>query len=103
MFGLVLQHAVSLTQQLNYYKEYQSKVVNMVGTEKANAIFSGAIHLLSAGSSDFIQNYYVNPLLYRTYSPQQFSDILITSFSNFIQVSRFFYFYFPYLQIRNAF
>ncbi|KAA0025307.1 hypothetical protein IC582_018820 [Cucumis melo] len=80
-----LYHAVSLTQQLNYYKEYQSKVVNMVGTEKANAIFSGAIHLLSAGSSDFIQNYYVNPLLYRTYSPQQFSDILITSFSNFIQ------------------
>lgn len=62
MFALVLQHAVSLTQQLNYYKEYQSKVVNMVGTEKANAIFSGAIHLLSAGSSDFIQNYYVYPL-----------------------------------------
>ncbi|XP_022972797.1 GDSL esterase/lipase At5g03820-like [Cucurbita maxima] len=80
-----LYHSISLTQQLNYYKEYQSKVVNMVGTGKGNAIFSGGIHLLSAGSSDFIQNYYVNPLLYRTYSPQQFSDILITSYSNFIQ------------------
>lgn len=89
MLALVLQHAISLTQQLNNYKEYQSKVVNLVGTGKANAIFSGAIHLLSAGSSDFIQNFYVNPLLYRTYSPQQFSDILITSFSNFIQVSHF--------------
>uniref|UniRef100_A0A9I9EAV7 Uncharacterized protein n=1 Tax=Cucumis melo TaxID=3656 RepID=A0A9I9EAV7_CUCME len=29
---------------------------------KANAIFSSAIHLLSASSSDFIQNYYVYPL-----------------------------------------
>ncbi|XP_022143974.1 GDSL esterase/lipase At5g03810-like [Momordica charantia] len=80
-----LYHAISLTQQLNYYKEYQNKVVNMVGRGKGNSIFSGAIHLLSAGSSDFIQNYYVNPLLYRTYSPAQFSDILITSYSTFIQ------------------
>uniref|UniRef100_A0A9I9EBD3 Uncharacterized protein n=1 Tax=Cucumis melo TaxID=3656 RepID=A0A9I9EBD3_CUCME len=29
---------------------------------KANAIFSSAIHLLSASNNDFIQNYYVYPL-----------------------------------------
>ncbi|GLT66298.1 hypothetical protein SLA2020_386690 [Shorea laevis] len=80
-----LYHAISLTQQLNYYKEYQAKVVNMVGRDKANTIFSGAIHLLSAGNSDFIQNYYVNPVLNRAYSTDQFSDILIRSYSAFIQ------------------
>lgn len=58
----------------------------MVGQAKANAIFSGAIHLLSAGTSDFLQNYYINPLL-RVYSPDQFSDILIRSYSTFIQVT----------------
>ncbi|GMY25004.1 GDSL esterase/lipase At5g03820-like [Fagus crenata] len=80
-----LYHSISLSQQLNNYKDYQTKVVNMIGTAKANSIFSGAIHLLSAGSSDFIQNYYINPLLCRAYSPDQFSDILIRSYSTFIQ------------------
>ncbi|KAL4272101.1 hypothetical protein GQ457_13G013090 [Hibiscus cannabinus] len=79
-----LYRAVTLNQQLNYYKEYQTKVVNMVGKAKANDIFSGAIHLLSAGSSDYIQNYYINPLV-RLYTPDQFSDILMRSYSTFIQ------------------
>ncbi|KAL5742844.1 hypothetical protein ACOSP7_029576 [Xanthoceras sorbifolium] len=80
-----LYSAIPLTQQLNYYKEYQNKVVSMVGREKANNIFSRGIHLLSGGSSDFIQNYYINALLNRVYSPDRFSDILMNSYSSFVQ------------------
>ncbi|XVF07773.1 hypothetical protein REPUB_Repub06bG0168600 [Reevesia pubescens] len=79
-----LYRAIPLTQQLNYYKEYQTKLGNLVGKAKANDIISGAIHLLSAGSSDYIQNYYINPLV-RVYTPDQFSDILIRSYSTLIQ------------------
>lgn len=85
-FLQLLQGAISLPQQLNYYKEWQGKVASMVGRSKANAIYSAAIHLLSAGSSDFIQNYYINPLLNQAYSPDQFSDILLRSYYTFIQV-----------------
>ncbi|CAA0830362.1 GDSL-like Lipase/Acylhydrolase superfamily protein [Striga hermonthica] len=53
----LLYGALSLPQQLGYYKNWQSKVVALVGRSKANAIFSKAIHLISAGTSDFIQNY----------------------------------------------
>ncbi|XP_062117455.1 GDSL esterase/lipase At5g03820-like [Humulus lupulus] len=80
-----LYRAISLTQQLNYYREYQEKVVNMVGQNKANALFSGSIYLLSAGSSDFIQNYYIDPILCRAYTPDQFSDRLMSSYTTFIQ------------------
>ncbi|KAK3445494.1 hypothetical protein EUGRSUZ_A01587, partial [Eucalyptus grandis] len=80
-----LYQSISLPQQLNNYKDWQSKVVSMVGRRKANAIFSGAIHLLSAGNSDFIQNYYIDPVLSGAFTPDQFSDILLTSYSNFIQ------------------
>ncbi|KAL6988279.1 hypothetical protein U1Q18_014029 [Sarracenia purpurea var. burkii] len=76
---------ISLTQQLAYYKEYQYKVVRMVGKARANAMFSGGIHLLSAGSSDFIQNYYINPILNRAYTPDQFSNLLLGSYSAFVQ------------------
>ncbi|KAI5664878.1 hypothetical protein M9H77_24201 [Catharanthus roseus] len=80
-----LYRAITLTQQLAYYREWQMKVVNLVGKARANTIFSRGIHLLSAGSSDFIQNYYINPLLNRAYTPDQFSDILMQSFSAFVQ------------------
>ncbi|KAK8558460.1 hypothetical protein V6N13_103635 [Hibiscus sabdariffa] len=94
-----LYRAITLTRQLNYYKEYQTKVANMVGKAKANNITSGAIHLLSAGSSDYIQNYYINPLLNRMYTPDQFSDILMRSYSTFIQVNHLAFTYRGYYAI----
>ncbi|GAB2272252.1 hypothetical protein Dimus_007072 [Dionaea muscipula] len=80
-----LYSAVSLTRQLAYYKEYQGKVVKMVGEKKASKMFSGGIHLLSAGSSDYIQNYYINPVLNQRYTADQFADALIRSFAASVQ------------------
>ncbi|CAM8964494.1 unnamed protein product [Rhodiola kirilowii] len=80
-----LYNAISLSQQLEYYKEYQTKLIHIAGTSNATSTISGAIYLLSAGSSDFVQNYYINPLLYKAYTPDQFSDILLQSYSAFIQ------------------
>ncbi|KAL8526217.1 hypothetical protein ACS0TY_015436 [Phlomoides rotata] len=80
-----LFRVISLPQQLRYYRDWQNRVVNLVGRNRANSIFSGGIHLISAGSSDFIQNYYINPLLNRVYTPDQFSDILIRSYTSVIE------------------
>ncbi|KAH0632474.1 hypothetical protein KY290_035890 [Solanum tuberosum] len=80
-----LFRALTLKHQLKYYKLWQRKVVNLVGRTNATNIFSRGIHLISAGSSDFMQNYYINPLLNRVYSPDQFSDILMKSYSTFVQ------------------
>ncbi|RWR81432.1 GDSL esterase/lipase isoform X1 [Cinnamomum micranthum f. kanehirae] len=80
-----IYHVISLTKQLEYYKEYQRKVVSIVGKKNASSIFSGAVYILSAGSSDFIQNYYINPFLYKYYTPDQFSDILVHNFATFVQ------------------
>ncbi|XP_038901478.1 GDSL esterase/lipase At5g22810 [Benincasa hispida] len=80
-----LYNALSLTQQLEYYKEYQNKVAEIAGKSNASSIISGAIYLVSAGSNDFLQNYYINPLLYKKYTANQFGNIIITSYINFIQ------------------
>ncbi|CAH1435787.1 unnamed protein product [Lactuca virosa] len=81
----LIYQAISLRRQLSYYKDWQKRVVGMIGREKANEIFSTGIHILSAGSSDFLQNYYVNPFLNRIYSASQFSDILMTSYITFVE------------------
>ncbi|KAM7277093.1 hypothetical protein ACFE04_018959 [Oxalis oulophora] len=80
----VCAHAISLNQQLDYFKEYQNKLVGIAGIN-ASSIISGAIYLLSGGNSDYLQNYYINPLLNKAYTPDQFSDILMISYSKFIQ------------------
>ncbi|KAL0680540.1 hypothetical protein Bca4012_047387 [Brassica carinata] len=81
----LLYNAITLNQQLKNYKEYKTKVTNMVGRDKANEIFSGAIHLLSTGSSDFLQSYYINPILNRIFTPDRYSDRLMNFYSTFVQ------------------
>ncbi|XXG60359.1 hypothetical protein AAC387_Pa04g2286 [Persea americana] len=76
-----IYHVISLSKQLEYYKEYQSKVVSIAGKENASSIFSGAFYMLSAGIADFVLNYYINPLLNIHYTQDQFSEILVYNFA----------------------
>ncbi|KAI7984203.1 GDSL esterase/lipase [Camellia lanceoleosa] len=80
-----LYHTIPLSKQLEYYKEYQKRIVGIAGQANASSIINGSVYFVSAGSSDFVQNYYINPLLYKVYTPDQFSDILIHSYSTFVQ------------------
>ncbi|XP_010493379.1 PREDICTED: GDSL esterase/lipase At5g22810 [Camelina sativa] len=83
-----LYSAISLPQQLEHYKDYISRIQEIAvsnNNANASAIISDGIYIVSAGSSDFIQNYYINPLLYKVQSPDDFSDYLILSYSSFIQ------------------
>ncbi|KAF5956915.1 hypothetical protein HYC85_004140 [Camellia sinensis] len=80
-----LSHAIPLSQQLEYYKEYQAKLAKVAGNEKARSIIKDGLYILSAGNSDFLQNYYVNPFLYKVYTPDQYSSYLATIFSSFVK------------------
>lgn len=78
-------HVIPLSQQLQYYKEYQRKLVQVAGNAKAASIIKDALYIVSFGASDFVQNYYVNPLLNGAYTPDQFSSFLVSIFTNFIK------------------
>ena len=75
-----------MSQQLQYYKEYQAKLAQVAGSQKAASILKDGLYLLSAGSSDFFQNYYVNPFLNKIYTPDQYSAYLVGIFTNFVKV-----------------
>ncbi|XP_017621300.2 GDSL esterase/lipase At5g22810-like [Gossypium arboreum] len=81
----ILYNTISLSQQLENYREYKNKLVDITGKSNASSRISRGIHLISDGSSDFLQNYYINPLLFTTYTPDTFSDILLNSYDHFIQ------------------
>lgn len=81
----LMSHVIPLSQQLEYYKEYQSKLVKVAGSKQASSIISGALYVLGTGSSDFVQNYYINPYLNKFYTPDEFSSFLVSIFTNFIK------------------
>jgi hypothetical protein len=82
-----VQGAIPLSRQLDYFREYQSRVSASAGGQRAVALTSGSIYLVSAGTSDYLQNYYVNPMLGAGYTPDQFSDALMQPFTAFVEVS----------------
>ncbi|CAK8538662.1 unnamed protein product [Lathyrus sativus] len=78
-------NVLTLSQQLDLYKDYQKELVKTVGQSHALSIISGSIYFVVAGSGDFVLNYYVNPFLQSIYTPFQFSDVLIESYVTFVE------------------
>ncbi|KAK1360221.1 GDSL esterase/lipase APG [Heracleum sosnowskyi] len=80
-----LRHAISLSQQMRYFKEYQSKLAAVTGSTKAAFIIKEALYLACFGTADFLQNYYVNPKINKIYTPDQYSTYLVGKYSSFIK------------------
>ncbi|KAK1312877.1 GDSL esterase/lipase APG [Acorus calamus] len=78
-------NVIPLSQQLAYYKEYQSKLAAVAGSAKAKSILKEAVYLVESGSTDFVQNYYINPFLYKVYSPDEYSSFIVGLFTSFIK------------------
>ncbi|MBA0720139.1 hypothetical protein Golax_007776 [Gossypium laxum] len=55
------------------------------GYDDKASMVNDALYVLSAGSGDFLQNYYVNPLLNHAYTPDQYGSFLIDTFTNFVE------------------
>lgn len=81
----LLSHAIPLSQQLEYYKEYQAKLAAVAGSSKAASIIKEALYLASFGSSDFLQNYYINPYINKFYTPDQYGSYLVGIYQSFIK------------------
>ncbi|KAM3335006.1 hypothetical protein ACQJBY_029429 [Aegilops geniculata] len=79
--------AITLSQQLKYYKEYRSKLAAVAGRRQARTILAEALYVVSTGTGDFIQNYYHNASLSARYDVDRYCDLLVGIFSGFASVS----------------
>ncbi|XP_030931100.1 GDSL esterase/lipase At2g42990-like [Quercus lobata] len=76
---------IPMWKELEYYKEYQNKLRAYVGKDKANEILSEALYLMSLGTNDFLENYYLSPKWQSQFTVQQYEDFLIRLAANFIR------------------
>ena len=72
-------------KELEYYKDYQKKLRAYLGNEKANEILSESIYLISLGTNDFLENYYIFPTRQVQFSIKEFQDFLVGLSGNFIR------------------
>jgi phospholipase/lecithinase/hemolysin len=72
-------------KELEYYKDYQKKLRAYLGNEKANEILSESIYLISLGTNDFLENYYIFPTRPVQFSIKEFQNFLVGLSGNFIR------------------
>ena len=76
---------IPLWKELEYYKEYQKKLKAYLGEQKANEIVSESLYLMSMGTNDFLENYYIFSGRSSKYTIRQYEDFLAGIAGNFIK------------------
>lgn len=78
-------NVIPLWKEIEFYKEYQHKLRYHVGEEKANEIITEALYLISLGTNDFLENYYVLPKRQFHFTISQYQNFLVGIAENFIR------------------
>lgn len=67
------------------YKEYQKRLRDYQGEYKANETLSEALYIISIGTNDFLENYYLLPITRAHFTVQEFEDHLLGIARKFIE------------------
>ncbi|PIA38153.1 hypothetical protein AQUCO_02800063v1 [Aquilegia coerulea] len=75
-----------LWKELEYYKEYQKKLRDYIGEEKADETLREALYIMSLGTNDFLENYYqFNSKRASEFTIKQYQDFLLGLAENFVK------------------
>lgn len=87
--GRQLGARISMSGQVNNYRNTVSQIVRILGNESSAANYlSRCIYSVGLGSNDYLNNYFM-PAYYSTgrqYTPEQFADVLIQQYSQQIRL-----------------
>ncbi|GKV17821.1 hypothetical protein SLEP1_g28280 [Rubroshorea leprosula] len=80
-----LASVISLSKQLDYFKEYIAKLKGLVGEEKTNFILAKSVYLLVSGSDDIANTYFVLRARKLQYDVPAYTDLMVNSASEFLK------------------
>ncbi|KAK9133162.1 hypothetical protein Scep_012690 [Stephania cephalantha] len=80
-----LTSVIPLWKELEYYKDYQKKLIELLGDAEASLILKEAMYLISLGTNDFLVNYFVLPGGRSSqFTVEEYENFLIEIAANFI-------------------
>lgn len=73
-----LSNVLPVSKQLEYFKHYKLHLSGLVGKDKAEHIIRNAVFVISMGTNDFLQNYYLEPTRPKQYTIEEYQNFLIS-------------------------
>ncbi|XP_027339434.1 GDSL esterase/lipase At5g45950 [Abrus precatorius] len=80
-----VSNVLRVSKQLEYFEHYKIHMRKILGKAKADFIISNALYIVSIGTNDFLQNYFLEPTRPKQFSLQQFQNFLLSRFSEDIE------------------
>ncbi|KAA8528769.1 hypothetical protein F0562_036124 [Nyssa sinensis] len=80
-----LASVISLSNQLELFKEYIVKLKGVVGEERTSTILANSLYMVFAGSNDITNTYFSTPLRKFRYDVPSYTDLMVSWASTFVQ------------------
>ncbi|XP_027911991.1 GDSL esterase/lipase EXL1-like [Vigna unguiculata] len=76
---------LSLSDQLDKFKEYKTKIQDMVGENTTTTIISKSIYILSSGSNDITNTFFLLPFRRLQYNISTYTDLMVSKAKEFLE------------------
>ncbi|KAJ1387618.1 SGNH hydrolase superfamily [Sesbania bispinosa] len=80
-----LAAAISLSGQIDLFREYIGKLKMLVGEDRTNFILANSIFLVVSGSNDISNTYFLSHAREVQYDIPSYTDLMVRSASNFLK------------------
>ncbi|CAK9134654.1 unnamed protein product, partial [Ilex paraguariensis] len=77
---------ISMSKQLEYFKEYRTKLEPAIGKRRTKNLINKAGFIVSAGTNDFVINYFATPIRQQSYTVSGYQQFLMQHVQQFVQV-----------------
>lgn len=80
---------IRMPQQLDYFRQYQSRVSRLIGEASTQRLVNQALVLMTLGGNDFVNNYYLvpNSARSRQYSIQDYVPYVVAEYRKILMVN----------------
>lgn len=78
-----------MSTQLEYFKEYKTRMAAEIGVEKTEQVIQNSLFIVSAGTNDFVVNYFPLPIRRKNYTLPAYIDFCLELGQLFMQVRQF--------------
>ncbi|KAF6144947.1 hypothetical protein GIB67_013298 [Kingdonia uniflora] len=76
--------AIPLWKEVEYFKDFQKKLINFQGKNKARTTTRESLYILSLGTNDFLENYYLIPGRSSEFTIEEYQNFLIGLAEKFV-------------------
>ncbi|CAK7350485.1 unnamed protein product [Dovyalis caffra] len=80
-----ISNVVDIPKQMEYFKEYKKRLESAIGKQKTENHINKALFIVSAGTNDFVVNYFTLPMRRKTYSIPAYQHFILETAIQFVQ------------------